>query len=177
MQSLILITGPVASGKTTAARHLAARVRARGLQAAAMDMDDVVFMINGTDWRTVKPSHWAAARHAAAALADAFYAGGASVVAVAGPFFGRSERDDLISALRSKPSVAVVVLEIALDEAVARASTDATRTLSKDPVLLAELERSINWSELPANAIRLHTGGQAADSVAAAAFDQIFDSP
>lgn len=171
MQKLIVVTGPVASGKTTVARALAARARVHGLDAASIDMDELVFMVNGTDWRTVKPTHWVAARHAAAALADAFYAGGASVVTVAGPFFGRSERDGLIGNMRSSPSVDVVALEVALEEAIARASTDPTRTLSKDPVLLAELEKTINWLELPPNTIRIRTDGLDADDVGMRAFE------
>jgi len=174
VQKFIIVTGPIASGKTTVARALAARARLQGLDAASIDMDDLVFMVNGPDWRTVKPMHWAAARHAAAALADAFYAGGASVVTVAGPFFGRSEREGLIGNMRSSPSVDVVVLEVALGEAVARASTDPTRTLSKDPVLLAELEKTINWLELPTDVIRLRTDGLVADDVGMRAFDLIF---
>jgi hypothetical protein len=136
-------------------------------------MDDLVFMVNGPDWGTVKPTYWAAARHAAAALADVFYAGGASVVTVAGPFFGRSEREDLITTLHANPAIAVVVLEVRLDEAIARASSDPTRTLSKDPVLLAQLEKSINWQELPADAIRLPTGGRTVEDIAARADEQI----
>jgi hypothetical protein len=139
-------------------------------------MDDLVFMVNGPDWRTVRPTHWAAARRGAAALTDAFYADGASAVAIAGPFFGRSEREDLISALRARPALAVIVLEVGLDEAIARASRDPTRTLSKDPVLLAQLEKSINWHELPADAIRLPTGGDTVDDIAARADEQIFGS-
>lgn len=173
MQKLVLVTGPIASGKTTVARDLAARARVQGLRAASIDMDDLIFMVNGPDWRTVKPTHWAAARQAAATLADAFYAGGANLVTLAGPFFGRSERDELIGSMRSSPTVVVVALEVALEEAIARASTDPTRTLSKDPVLLAQLEKTINWLELPTNVIRVPTDGQASDDVSLRAFELI----
>ncbi len=136
-------------------------------------MDEIIFMVNGHDWRTVKPMHWTAARQAAATLADAFFAGGASLVMLAGPFFGRSERDELIGSMRSSPTVVVVALEVALEEAIARASTDPTRILSKDPVLLAQLEKTINWLELPTNVIRIRTDGEEADDVSLRAFELI----
>lgn len=175
MQKLILVTGPVASGKTTIARELAAHARSGGLAAAAVDMDDLVFMVNGTDWRTVNASHWALARQAAAELIDFFFASGSSVVTIAGPFFGRAEREELVRAVRSRPAVSVVVLDVQLDEAVARASTDPTRTLSKEPALLARLEATINWNELPTDAVRIRTDGQSADAVARRLFQAIID--
>jgi tRNA uridine 5-carbamoylmethylation protein Kti12 len=173
---LVLFTGPVASGKTTLARDLAARVRATGIGAAAIDMDDLVFMVNGFDWRTVTATHWAVARQAAAALIDALLSARLDLVTVAGPFFGESERDDLISHVRAAAAVHVVALDVTLQEAVIRAQADPSRTLSKDPVLLASLENTINWAELPTDAIRVSTDGLPADVVGGRIFRALFDS-
>lgn len=104
---VILITGPVASGKSTVARTVAARMRTHGLRAASIDMDDLIFMQNGTDWRTVDGTHWATARKGAAALVDSFIAAGLQVVAVSGPLFGKSERDELVQSLTATPTVHV----------------------------------------------------------------------
>jgi hypothetical protein len=62
------------------------------------------------------------------------------------------------------------VLQVGLDEAIKRASTDPTRTLSKDPALLTALEKSIDWGGLPGDAIRITTDGVSADEVAARVF-------
>lgn len=173
---LVLLTGPIASGKTTIARDLAARARSRGVGAASIDMDDLVFMINGLDWRTVTAAHWALARKAAAALIDALFSAGLDFVAVAGPFFGQSERNELIANVRTRASVHVVALNVALQQAITRAQADPSRTLSKDPALLAKLEKTINWAELPADAIRLSTDGLLAHEAGARIFRQLFDT-
>ena len=52
---LALISGPIASGKTTAAKALAEITRLQGHQAASIDMDEVVAMVAGEDWSRVHP--------------------------------------------------------------------------------------------------------------------------
>lgn len=172
---LVLLTGPIASGKTAIGRNLAARARSRGLEAASIDMDDIVFMVNGFDWRTVTAAHWALARRAAAAITDALFSARLDLVAVAGPFFGESDRNELIGNMRTGASVHVVALSVTLEQAIIRAQADPTRTLSKDPALLAKLEKTINWAELPADAIRLSTDGLSADEAGARIFRELFD--
>ncbi|HET6316343.1 MAG TPA: hypothetical protein VFG86_07790, partial [Chloroflexota bacterium] len=100
---------------------------------------------------------WSAARIAAAAAVDAYFIAGAQRVAIAGPFFGRGDRDEFVAQLNSNPSTLVVALRVALEEAIRRAASDPTRTLSKDPELLARLERTIAWHELPKDALQLST--------------------
>ena len=172
---LVLVTGPIASGKTTIARDLAARTRSRGVGAAAIDMDDLVFMVNGLDWRTVTAAHWSVARKAAAALIDALFSARLDLVAVAGPFFAESERDELIGNMRTDATVHVVALNVTLEQAITRAQADPSRMLSKDPELLARLEKTINWAELPTEAIRLSTDGLQADEAGARIFRKLFD--
>jgi len=156
-EQLVLVTGPVGSGKTTIAKLLASRARSRGMTAAALDMDDFVLMFNGPDWRSVSSKEWSAARSAAAAAVDAYFIAGAQLVAIAGPFFGRGDRDELVAQLSSNPSTLVVALRVGLEEAIRRAASDPTRTLSKDPELLARLERTIAWHELRKDALQLST--------------------
>lgn len=156
---LVLITGPVASGKSTISGGLAALLRTRGLRAASVDMDDLVFMVAGPDWRSVTPDDWHMARQAAAGLIDTLFSCGSDVVTVAGPFFGQSERDDLMGRLRTHPNVRCLILRVDLAAAIARASADPTGTLSKDPALLAELEKTIDWTHLPTDAIHVRTDG------------------
>ncbi len=175
-RKLVLITGPVASGKSTLAEDLARVWRGRGLRAASIDMDDLVFMLAGKDWRIVGPEHWRLAREAAASLIDAFFSSGIEAVTVAGPFFGRSERDHLLDNVRAKPSVSRVVLRVSLREAIARASADATRSVSKDPALIAQLEKTINWDELPGDSVEIATDGLSREDIVRRALASLFDS-
>jgi hypothetical protein len=138
-------------------------------------MDDLVFMVNGFDWRMVTAAHWALARKAAAAAIDTFFSAGLDLVAVAGPFFGESDRNELIGKIRTAASVHVVALNVTLEQAITRAEADPSRTLSKDPALLAKLEKTINWAELPTDAIRLSTDGLSADEAVAHIFRNVFD--
>lgn len=138
-------------------------------------MDDIIFMVNGFEWRTVTTAHWALARQAVAPLIDALFAAGLGMVAVAGPWFGESERRELIGKLRTTASVNVVALNVSLQQAISRAATDPTRGLSKDPSLLAKLEKTINWTELPADSIRVSTDSLGANEVATTVFRALFD--
>jgi hypothetical protein len=52
-EQLVLVTGLAASGKTTIPKFLASRARSIGITAAALDMDDSLFVINGPDCRSV----------------------------------------------------------------------------------------------------------------------------
>jgi adenylylsulfate kinase-like enzyme len=163
---LVFVTGPVASGKTTVAQELVRRARLGGLDSAAIDMDEVIFMINGTDWRTVTAMTWSNARRAAASLVGSFFAGGIEFACVSGPFFGQSERDEFVAHVEADAHVMTVVLEVPLQVAIARAALDHTRSASKDPTLLAELEKSINWGELPPDVIRVGTANRSPEEVA-----------
>ena len=50
---LVIVTGPIASGKTTVILKLAELARQRGEMAAAIDLDLLIEMIAGTDWSVV----------------------------------------------------------------------------------------------------------------------------
>lgn len=175
-RKLVLITGPVASGKSTLAEDLARVSRDRGLRAASIDMDDLVFMVAGKDWRIVRPGHWRLAREAAASLIDTFFSSGMEVVTLAGPFFGRSEREHLVENVRARPRVCCVVLRVTLREAIARAYADVTRSLSKDPALIAELEKTINSDELPSDSVEIATDGLGREEVVRRAQHSVLDS-
>jgi tRNA uridine 5-carbamoylmethylation protein Kti12 len=68
-RQLVLITGPIASGKTAVAREVAKAARRRSLTAAAIDMDTLVQMLIGDDWLSVTLDDWLIAREVAAHIA------------------------------------------------------------------------------------------------------------
>ena len=157
------------------ARDVAARARARGIGAAAVDMDDIVFMVNGPDWRTVTAAHWSIARRAVAPFVDALFSSGSRIVIVAGPWFGQAERRELIDGVRTKASLTVVALTVDLQHAVDRAAGDPARTMSKDPALLAQIEKTIDWRGLPTDAITVATDGLSAEEVGARVWRALLD--
>jgi uridine kinase len=67
---LIVISGPVASGKSTVARALVQEVERRGATAAVVDLDVVYDMLEHNDARKADATKWLTAQHAAAALCD-----------------------------------------------------------------------------------------------------------
>jgi hypothetical protein len=157
------------------ARDVATRARARGIGAAAVDLDDIVFMVAGTDWRTVTAAHWSVARRVVAPFVDALFMTGSRIVIVAGPWFGKAERRELVDGVRTRASLTVVALTVDLHHAVDRAAGDPTRTLSKDPAFLAQIEKTIDWTELPADVITVATDGLSAEEVGARVLSAVLD--
>ncbi len=164
MRQVVLVNGPIASGKTTVARLLADLVRSKGHKAASIDLDDLVWMNGGTDWLRINRQHWQVAREGAAVLVNWLFASGTSLVAVAGPFFDATDRAQLIDALDGSPRTTIVTLRVSLPEAIRRAQADPTRLLSKNPDLLTKLYDSIDWRCLPSDGLEFVTEGRPADT-------------
>jgi uridine kinase len=53
---LVVVIGPIASGKSTVCRLLARHLVAAGRTVAAIDLDDVAAMVSAPGGRT--PTHW-----------------------------------------------------------------------------------------------------------------------
>ena len=82
---VIVITGPIASGKSTIARELARELGRAGVPVAVIDLDDVHDTL-ARDGRTNDEATWARARREAATLANTFLAEGTAVVVAEGSF-------------------------------------------------------------------------------------------
>ena len=113
MTTLVVLLGPIASGKSTLAAALARLLPS----CEVLDLDDVFF---------AAPSDgWAAARAVQAALVAA---SGAEVVIAHGPL--------VLEELRACERRVVVSLTTTYDVALSRVAADDTRRFSKDPVFL-----------------------------------------
>jgi len=132
---LIVLSGPIASGKSSAAEALAASFRATGRSAAAVDLDLLYKMIDAGQPMD-NPSSWRQARRAAAALADEFVLAGMDVVIVEGTFWTRAERDEFANHLATDIRPHFVTLRVSLPEALRRVEVDNTRRSSRDPAVL-----------------------------------------
>jgi adenylylsulfate kinase-like enzyme len=129
-----VITGPIASGKSTVARELARKLHAAGTRTAVIDLDVV------HNQRATGPSSseaaWAAARHEAATLANSHLARGAAVVIADGSFNRPGDRADFARHLDAGVEPRYVTLLVTLEEALRRALADLSRGRSRDPAFL-----------------------------------------
>jgi predicted kinase len=134
---LIVITGPIASGKSTIARATATELTRRGESVAVIDIDVLYDMLDHRPGaaKSDEPA-WRIARASAATLADTFFQSGINTVILEGRFF-RPERAAFLAALRTPESPRFVTLRVSYREALRRAEGDATRGVSRDPAFLA----------------------------------------
>jgi adenylylsulfate kinase-like enzyme len=132
---LVVLSGPIASGKSSAAEELAARFRATGRSAAAVDLDLLYKMIDAGQPMD-NPRSWRQARRAAAALADEFVLAGVDMVVVEGTFWTTAERDEFVNHLATDIRPHFVTLRVSLPEAQRRVAVDITRRSSRDPAVL-----------------------------------------
>lgn len=133
-RTLIVITGPIASGKSALARRLAGVLRQCGWSAAVVDLDLVYSML--ADDPKSDDAIWRQARQTAGAMADALFAQGCRAVIVEGEFWTSDERQSLLECVTTLCAIGFVTLRVSFDEALRRAQADATRGLSKEPAFL-----------------------------------------
>jgi lactoylglutathione lyase len=128
---LLVITGPIAAGKSTVAAALATAFRDSGRTAAVVDLDRIYMMFDNrppmTDPRTSRQ-----ARRTAAALTDHFVLDGI----VEGTFWTESERDELTGRLTTLVRPVFLTLRVAVEEALRRVLGDTGRRASRNPVFL-----------------------------------------
>jgi tRNA uridine 5-carbamoylmethylation protein Kti12 len=133
---LIVITGPIASGKSTIAGALARELERRGATAAVIDLDLVYEMLS----RGPKDNdiYWRLARRAAAALADSLLEDGVSIVIAEGEFLTAEHREEILNDVNRAEKAKVVTLRTSFEVALRRAQGDPTRSVSRDPRFLRE---------------------------------------
>jgi predicted kinase len=131
---VIVITGPIASGKSTVSRELARQLNLAGTRTAVIDLDAVHDELE-TSWASGEDT-WALARQAAAALANKHLAGGEAVVIADGSFNRPGDRADFARMLDSAVEPRYVTLLVSFDEALRRALGDSSRGRSRDPTFL-----------------------------------------
>jgi shikimate kinase len=174
---LVLLTGPIASGKTTAALGLAAKARDIGLRAAAIDMDVMVEMLAGTDWSLITPRDRSSGQRIAASTIDRLIEEGAKVVAAAGSTVSRYEWDDVLARMRSEVSKTFVLLEVSLEESIRRAHADTTRGATRDPAVVTRMYAENARKSIRPYDLTVLTDGQTPNAVASTIADWVFRLP
>jgi adenylylsulfate kinase-like enzyme len=128
---VIVISGPIASGKSTVARALARELDRRGARAAVIDLD-VVQELPGDDAPRADEETWQRARRASGAHANTLAYEGVDAVIVEGDFLAREARDALEGSLSAAAPPRFVTLTVSFEVAFRRASEDESRTVSRD---------------------------------------------
>lgn len=120
-----MISGPIASGKSSVAAELTARLRHAGRSVALVGLDSVAEMALPTlpDWEWVHRIH--------AQLVGLWLASGIDIVVGEGTS-SPTEVDQVLDQVPDGSRVFHVVLTADFEQALARAQADATRGLSRD---------------------------------------------
>ena len=132
---VIVITGPIASGKSSIARKLARELERTNVRVAVIDLDLIHDELK-TDGSRPDEASWALARHEAATLANAFLHEGVAVVVAEGSFNRPDDRAALAQRLDPGLDLLYVTLRVSFEEALRRAHGDPTRGKSRDPAFL-----------------------------------------
>jgi shikimate kinase len=174
-QTLVLISGPVASGKTTTAWMLAKAARELSLQAASIDMDEMVEMIAGSDWSLITEEDRRRACRATSGLVDQLLDSGVVFIAIAGSTLSQYEWDEVLQSLNRRPRVFLVLLHVSLEEASRRTKDDPDRIKTKDRSYLTQLDARTNWKAIRQHDVELETDGIKADEVSARIAVMVFE--
>src|SRR5688500_3853709 len=140
---VVVVSGAIASGKTTVTRELARRAREQGRQVAAIDMDELVEMVMGNDWLSVTRTHLWLARQMAISLVEKLSNSGTELIYIAGAFFNQDDRAELINGMRGHATVRFVTLEEPLAEARRRCQEDPQRVVTKDRALVTRIYNGV----------------------------------
>lgn len=130
MGKLVVITGPIAAGKSTVAEALAGRLVTDGRSAAVVDLDSLVFDMLRAPLAQFDES-WRRARQVHGVLVAAWLDAGIDVVVAHGPFLS-SEDDEVLLARTSAVTPIRVLLRVPFAVACTRVGQDPTRVVSAD---------------------------------------------
>jgi adenylylsulfate kinase-like enzyme len=133
---VIVVTGPIASGKSTIARELARELGRAQVRAVVIDLDLLYDML-AADGPKDDDAMWALARRVAATMANTLLNDGVAAVIAEGSFNMPGDRAAFARHLGASVVPLYVTLRVSYDEALRRAQDDPTRGLSRDPRFLA----------------------------------------
>lgn len=127
--TLVAITGPIASGKTTVAALLAERCASKGLTVVIAEVDDVAAMVTGPG--AAASGLWFAAHLAHGAMVAQWMRSKVNVVISVGPVYTPAEQAALFGQLPAETRLCRVLIDAPLSAAWERAAADVTRGLSR----------------------------------------------
>jgi hypothetical protein len=165
---VVVVSGPIASGKSTLSRAVAARLRSTGgVEGAVIDLDLVYEMLGPLGRPKNDAALWATARRVAGRLATALLAEGRAVIAE-GDFAGERALIEFVSELPEGLHPRLVLLDVDFAKALERTAADPTRGLSRDRRFLFEHYREFVSGWDGRDVLHLDTGELSVDEAASA---------
>jgi predicted enzyme related to lactoylglutathione lyase/chloramphenicol 3-O-phosphotransferase len=132
---VLIISGPIASGKSTVARTLAGESRASDSTAAVVELDRMYMMLDDSPLMS-DPRISRRARRAAAALVDQYVFDEIDLIIVEGDFWTDGQHNEFSYRHSSGVAPVFVTLRVSVEEALRRVELDANRRLSRIPGVL-----------------------------------------
>ncbi len=133
VQCLIVIVGPVASGKSTLAGAVGARLRDEGQEVAVLDLDEAVEASG--NWTELTADRFRNAQVAFGKHIAAWLAQGVDVIAH-GPLFEPGAMEAILNNIPPATQVSYVRLTTTYEAALERVAADRNRQISRDPDFL-----------------------------------------
>jgi shikimate kinase len=146
---VVVISGPIASGKSALSRAIAARLEEEhGASSAVIDLDLVYEMLEPRRDPKDDEQLWAEARRVAGRLTSVLLREGRSVVVEGGDLATKAALAEFTGGLPGGALLRLVLLDVDFDTALQRARNDATRGISKDAEFLSAhyAQFSADWS-------------------------------
>lgn len=137
--ALVLVIGPIASGKSTVAQLLGSRLREAGERVAVVGLDEIAEMALPT-----LPG-WDVAASIFASVVGQWVETALDVVVAEGPS-DVEEVGQVLAAVPAEVRVVSVVLTSDVHIALERAQADPTRGISRDPDFLGRMYRE--WAQV-----------------------------
>jgi len=131
---LVVVTGPIASGKSSVTKMLAERLKEAGRTTAVIDLDDIVAMLHAPV-ENVEQS-WGRARDVHGRLVGDWLSSGVDFVIVDGPIYSQNETAALMRCVATGIAARRVMLLSTYEIALTRVAGDPSRGVSKDRVVL-----------------------------------------
>lgn len=168
---VVVISGPIASGKSSLSRAAAIRLEEPGETSAAVIDLDVVYEMLDPRGQSGRPKSderlWSQARRTAGRLAASFLAEDRCVVA-AGNFAADHALREFEAELPPDVRLRLVMLNIDFDIALRRTQADPSRGLSKDPSFLSIHHSAFSPEWSGRDVLQLDSGAISVDQAAEA---------
>ena len=135
---MIVLCGPIASGKSSLAISVACAFREQAFGAATIDLDVIYEMLSDPHAAKTDGTVWTQARKTAGALTKALLQDGVHIVIAEGDFLDEPARCEFLSTLPNNVSIRFVTLSVPLATALLRVGQDPTRGISRDRAFLTQ---------------------------------------
>lgn len=143
---MVVITGPIAAGKSAVAKELAISLKQDHRTAVVVDLDEVVATIHAPPERTGQV--WSMVRAVHGHLVGEWLTSAVDVVIVDGPFYSTAETSTMMRGVPEGVRPLRVLLMASFKVALDRVAMDPSRGISKIPSVLRTLYDEFE-SQLP----------------------------